>query len=102
MAAGCGYLLLVAMLSVAAELGASWRLTLLGSLALPVAAWWRSRTAVIDTSLPPQTSRPQRLPRAFWCAAAIIVDDCRRVVGHCVGATFVQRRPTSRRTPPSR
>jgi len=89
-AASCGYLLLVGMLSLTSELGGGWQIPLLASLIVPVLAWWQSRSLSIDASLPSRGSRGDRLPYAFWVAAAIVV--CTTAVEWSVtawGATFI-------------
>ncbi len=90
-AASCGYLLLVGMLSLTSELGADWRMALLASLVVPVATWWQSRSMSIDAPPPPRGSRVDRPPHAFWVAAMIVF--CTSAVEWSVtawGATFVQ------------
>ncbi len=90
-AASCGYLLLVGMLSLTSELGASWRIALLASLVVPVLTWWHSRGLAIGAPPPPRASHKEPLPHAFWVAAAIVV--CTTAVEWSVtawGATFVQ------------
>src|SRR4249919_1154213 len=42
-AASVAYLLLIGMFSVTAALGAGWRVAILASLLVPVAAWWSHR-----------------------------------------------------------
>jgi MFS family permease len=91
LAASCGYLLVAAVLSSTAELGVGWRLALLASLVVPVAAWWRTRALVMDTSPTSCAARDHRLPSAFWVAAAILM--CTTAVEWLVtawGATFIQ------------
>jgi MFS family permease len=90
-AASCGYLLLVAMLSLAAQLGAGWRVVLVGSLVIPVVMWWQSRSQPIEDPAPVHDAGGRRLPSAFWVVAAIVA--CATAVEWSVtawGATFVQ------------
>src|SRR4051812_19452577 len=68
-AASIAYVLLIVMLSLTAALQAGWRVALLGSLVVPVLAWWSNRRLAIDA--PPRSRvAPGRLPRVFWIAAA--------------------------------
>jgi predicted MFS family arabinose efflux permease len=90
-AASCGYVLLVGVLTLTSELGAGWRIALLVSLVVPLVAWWRSRTLWPDASPPAPDAQGRRLPGAFWIAAAILV--CTTAVEWSItawGATFVQ------------
>jgi MFS family permease len=90
-AASCGYLLLVGVLSLMAQMGAGWRAALLVSLVVPVIAWWSSRGLWTDAAPTRRPSGTQRLPGAFWITAAILV--CTTAVEWTVtawGATLVQ------------
>jgi len=90
-AASCGYLLLVGTLSLTAQLGAGWRIALLGSLAVPVVMWWHSRSLPMEASTPLQASQGDGLPNPVRVAAAIVA--CTTAVEWSVtawGATFVQ------------
>jgi MFS family permease len=88
-AASIAYLALIGALSLAAALQLGWRVALLGSLVVPLMAWWSSQGVAIDA---PPTSRVvrARLPAVFWIAAALLF--CTTAAEWCVtawGATFV-------------
>src|SRR3954463_14227259 len=89
-AASIAYVLLIVMLSLTAALQAGWRVALLGSLVVPVLAWWSNRRLAIDA--PPRSRvAPGRLPRVFWIAAAMLF--CTTAAEWCItawGATFVE------------
>ena len=89
-AASISYLTLVGVLSLAAALQLGWRVALLASLVVPIAAWWCSRRVSIEAP-PPSHAVAGRLPVVFWIAAAMLF--CTTAAEWCVtawGATFVQ------------
>jgi predicted MFS family arabinose efflux permease len=70
-AASVAYVVLIGALSLAAATGAGWRAALLAALAIPPLAWLLNRREEITAPPPPpEQSGPQRLPAAFWIAAA--------------------------------
>ncbi len=88
-AASVAYLLLIGMFSVTAALHAGWRLAILVSLLVPVAAWWSNRGSTIDVATSSHASRG-RLPAAFWVAAAMLI--CTTAAEWCItawGASFL-------------
>ena len=89
-AASIAYVVLIGALSLSAVLHAGWRVALLGSLALPVVAWWTNRRLAIDAP-PPSRVAEGRLPGVFWIAGAMLF--CTTAAEWCVtawGATFVE------------
>src|SRR5207342_2717068 len=89
-AASVAYLLLIGMFSVTAALGAGWRVAILASLLVPVAAWWSHRGSTFDVPASTASSRG-RLPGAFWVAAMVLV--CTTAAEWCItawGASFLQ------------
>ena len=90
LAAGVAYVVLIGALSLAAALGAGWRVALLASLVVPVLAWWAGRREAIDAPPPPPAAQG-RLPGPFWVAAAVLF--CATSAEWCIaawGATFVE------------
>ena len=89
-AASVAYVILIGALSLAAATGAGWRVALLASLLVPLAAWWLTRDVAIST--PPAVSvAGGRLPAAFWVAATMLF--CTTAVEWCIaawGASFVE------------
>jgi MFS family permease len=88
-AAGASYVLLIGGLSLAAALGAGWRVALLASLAVPVLVWWTNRRLAIDAP-PPSSLAQGRLPGAYWVGAAMLF--CMVAAEWCVtawAATYV-------------
>ncbi len=89
-AASVAYVVLIAVLSLAAAAHAGWRVALLASLAVPVLAWWSNRRLAIDAPPPSRVARG-RLPGVFWIAAAMLF--CMTAAEWCItawGATFVE------------
>ena len=90
-AAAVAYVVLVGGLSLAAALGAGWRVALLMSFALPLALWWHNRGSAIDAP-PPEVRTPRgRLPPAFRVAVAMLF--CTVAAEWCVtawGASFAE------------
>ncbi len=91
-AASVAYVVLIGALSLAAATGAGWRAALLAALAIPPLAWLLNRREEITAPPPPpEQSGPQRLPAAFWIAAATMF--CTTSAEWCVtawGASFVK------------
>jgi MFS family permease len=89
-AASVAYVILIGGLSLAAATGAGWRVALLVSLLVPLAAWWRNRGLAIEA--PPAASvAGGRLPATFWVAATMLF--CTTAVEWCIaawGASFVE------------
>jgi MFS family permease len=89
-AASVAYVILIGALSLAAATGAGWRVALLASLLVPLAAWVLTRDVAI--SAPPAVSvAGGRLPAAFWVAATMLF--CTTAVEWCIaawGASFVE------------
>jgi MFS family permease len=88
-AASSSYVVLIAALSAAAALHASWRVPLLASLVVPLLAWSRNRRLPMEA---PASSDVVggRLPGLFWVAAAMLV--CTTAAEWCItawGASFV-------------
>ncbi len=91
-AAAVAYVVLVGGLSLAAALGAGWRVALLLSFALPLVLWWQNRGTAIDAP-PPQVEATGggRLPPAFRVAVAMLF--CTVAAEWCVtawGASFAE------------
>src|SRR6202008_2611295 len=89
-AASVSYVVLIGALSLAAALGAGWRVALLASLCVPLFAWASNRRLAIDAP-PPSGDARGRLPGVFWIAAAVLF--CTTAAEWCVnawGATFVE------------
>ena len=88
-AASSSYVVLIAALSAAAALHASWRMALLASLVVPVLAWSRNRRLPMEA--PPSSDVVGgRLPGLFWVAAGMLV--CTTAAEWCItawGASFV-------------
>jgi MFS family permease len=88
-AASVAYLVLIGALSLAAALGASWRVALLVSLVVPAVTWWTHRRMPIDAP-PPSPTAQGRLPAVFWIAAVMLF--CMTAAEWCItawGASFV-------------
>jgi MFS family permease len=89
-AASIAYVILIGALSLAAATGAGWRVALLASLIVPLAAWSLNRRVAIST--PPAASvAGGRLPVTFWVAATMLF--CTTAVEWCIaawGASFVE------------
>jgi MFS family permease len=88
-AASIAYVVLIGVLSLAAALQAGWRVALLASLVVPLAAWWSNRRLAI-VAPPPSRMAAGRLPAVFWIAAAMLF--CTTAAEWCItawGATFV-------------
>jgi MFS family permease len=89
-AASIAYVLLTGVLSLTALLALGWRVALLVTLVVPLAAWLANRRLAIDA--PPAAEVVQgRLPGAFWVAAVLLF--CVTAAEWCVtawGASFVQ------------
>jgi fucose permease len=90
--ASVAYVVLIGALSLAAATGAGWRVALLAALAVPPVAWLLNRREPIDAPPPPPADHgAQRLPLAFWIAAATMF--CTTSAEWCVtgwGASFVK------------
>lgn len=89
-AASIGYVALVGVLSLTAALHAGWRVALLGSLVVPMLAWWSNRRLAIDAP-PPSRVAHGRLRGVFWVAVGMLF--CTTAAEWCItawGATFVQ------------
>ena len=87
-AASVAYVILIGALSLTAVLDAGWRVALLGSLVVPLLAWWRNRGVAIDAR-PPSHGAQGRLPDVFWIAGAMLF--CTTAAEWCItawGATF--------------
>ena len=90
-AAAVAYVVLVGGLSLAAALGAGWRVALLLSFAVPLSLWWRNRRAEIEAPSPAQEDEGGRLPPAFRVAVAMLF--CTVAAEWCItawGASFAE------------
>jgi fucose permease len=88
-AASVAYLVLIGVLSLAAAVGAGWRVALLASLVVPALTWRGNRRMAIDAPPPAQVAQG-RLPGVFWIAAVMLF--CMVAAEWCVtawGASFV-------------
>lgn len=88
--ASAAYVVLIGALSLAAGVGAGWRIALLASLAVPIVTWLAGRGLVVPAT-PPAAIAPGRLPGVFWIAAGMIL--CTTATEWCVtawGASFVE------------
>jgi predicted MFS family arabinose efflux permease len=89
-AASVAYVVLIGVLSLAAAVGAGWRVALLASLVAPALCWWTNRRLAIDAP-PPSRVAQGRLPGVFWIAAVMLF--CMAAAEWCItawGATFVE------------
>jgi MFS family permease len=90
-AASIAYLLLIGVLSLAAALGAGWRVALLVSLAVPALTWLTNRRLAIDAPQPSYAEAQGHLPGVFWIAAAMLF--CTTAAEWCItawGAIYVE------------
>ena len=91
-AAAASYLALAGALLLASGLGLDWRVALVGSLAVPGAAWLMNRRTRVGSVGPGAVASGGRLPAVFWVAAGMLM--CATAAEWCVaawGATFVQQ-----------
>lgn len=91
-AAAASYLALAGALLLAGGLGLGWRVALVGSLAVPAAAWLMNRRTRVGSVGPGTVVPGGRLPAVFWVAAGMLM--CATAAEWCVaawGATFAQQ-----------
>jgi MFS family permease len=88
LAASGAYVVLIGVLTLAAAIGAGWRIAMLACLAVPLLLWLTNRRLPVEAPPPPRAAQG-RLPGRFWIAAAMLL--CTTAVEWCVtgwGASF--------------